>query len=241
MCWYSLKKQSKSIISIYWFITLSANHSFNPRITMHLLHLFAGTNTVTSIAQEYGIQTVSLDIKNYKNCPSQEILTDFLDWNFREYNTDHFDFILIGFPCDTFSKASGGHHFLNKKTPITAKGENSVLMIHKLKSVLTYFSSSQWIIENPTSALFCNENFNEIFFNVEKNYYRIHQKNYGHKLYKQTDLCSNINGIWLSNPVHRINKRYGKYKMDNLSYKERVSYPLEFARSLIEFFLINKI
>ena len=207
---------------------------------MRLLHLFSGYNTLTDCAMLYDIEVISVDIKNYKKSRLQSFLVDFMEFNYTQFSPGYFDFIFVGFPCDTFSKASGGYHFKNNCIPVTSAAHKSILMIERLKLVLDYFDSAKFIIENPTSALFSNCHFKAIFQRSQLHFYRFHQKNYGHKLMKQTDFCSNINSIWLDNPVHRVNGNYSRHTIDNLSYKDRVSYPIALCHKIIEFFISNK-
>lgn len=207
---------------------------------MRLLHLFSGFNSLTDCAVLNEIEVVSVDIKNYKNSRSQSFLVDFMDFDFKQFNPVHFDFIFIGFPCETFSKASGGFHFKKNCIPVTSRAHKSILMLERLKLLLDYFSSAKFIIENPTSALFSNCYFKAIFSSSQLHYYRFHQRNYGHKLLKQTDFCSNINSVWLDNPQHRVNGKYSRHTMDNLSYKDRVSYPPLLCQKIIEFLILNK-
>ena len=50
-----------------------------------------------------------------------------------------------------------------------------------------------------------------------------------------TDLCTNMNGLFLSNPVHRVNGRYSQVKMSNLTLKKRQSYPPAFVEAILDF------
>jgi site-specific DNA-cytosine methylase len=208
---------------------------------MNIIHIFSGYNTFTEVANKMGHSVYSIDIKNYKKCPAQSELIDFLEWDFTKHTWHTIDFLLIGFPCTTFSKASGGYHFKNKKIPLTDAAHKSIKMIEKLKKVIEYFSRSLYIIENPTSALFDNYHFQKLFSADHNQIIRVHQYNYGHPTFKQTDLYTNINGIWLSNPVHRVNGRNVCPKFDNLTLKQRQSYPKEFCRAIIEFVELNKV
>lgn len=202
---------------------------------MTILHLFSGYNTFTDVANKLEHSVISVDIKNYKNCSSQTHCVDFMDWDFTTYTKHTFDFILVGFPCTTFSKASGGFHFRNKKVALTPAAHKSIEMIYKLKEVLDYFHEVKFIIENPTSAILKNYHFHKLFSPSRLNVIRIHQYNYGHVTFKQTDLITNINGIWLTNPVHRVNGKNVCPKFDNLSLKQRQSYPVKFCEAIIEF------
>ena len=206
---------------------------------MTILNLFSGYNTFTDYADKLGHSVVSVDIKNYKNCSSQTHLVDFLEWNYTIYSRHTFDFIIVGFPCTTFSKASGGFHFKDKKIALTSAAHKSIKMIYRLKEVLGYFSRSPFIIENPTSAIYNNYHFQKVFSADHLQVIRIHQFNYGHPTFKQTDLITNINGIWLTNPVHRVNGKNVCPSFDSLSLKNRQSYPLEFCKAILEFVELN--
>lgn len=200
---------------------------------MKILHLFSGYNTFSVAAHNRNHQVTSLDIKNYKNCPKSTITNDFLDFDFYKYSAITFDFILVGFPCTTFSKASGGHHFKNN-VPVTQAAHNSILMINRLKLILDYFECN-FMIENPTSALFLNEHFLKTFQVKHLNLIRVHQFLYGHDLFKQTDLLTSKNILWLDNTVHRINGKVGCVNINNLSLKKRQSYPPEFCNRILDF------
>ena len=80
---------------------------------MRILNLFSGYNVLTDISRLRGHEVITVDIKNYKNCSRQNHLIDFLDFDYKQYSRQTFNFIMIGFPCNTFSRASGGFHFKN--------------------------------------------------------------------------------------------------------------------------------
>jgi hypothetical protein len=133
------------------------------------------------------------------------------------------------------SKANGNFHFKNRVEPITDAAHKAIRMLHVLKALLKYHEHTAFIIENPTSALFSNPFFKEIFFDIEHCFIRTNQKQFGHHVVKMTDLCTNMNGLFLSNPVHRVNGRYSRIKMDNLTLKKRQSYPPAFVEAILDF------
>jgi len=202
---------------------------------MTILHLFSGYNTLTTAAHSHNVTVVSLDIKNYKGCPKSTIISDFMDFDYEKYSPDAFGFIFVGFPCTTFSKAAGNFHFKNN-IPVTYQAHNSLQMIDRLHQLLQYFSCD-WMIENPTSALFSNLHFNSLFNIKYLNLIRVHQYNYGHQVFKQTDLLTTKNILWLDNPIYRINGKNACKKFANLSLKQRQSYPLDFCNRIINFIL----
>ena len=109
-------------------------------------------------------------------------------------------------------------------------------MIDKLIEVLEYFECD-FMIENPTSALFSNYYFKSKMKIVNYNLIRLHQYNFGHSCFKQTDLLTSKNNLVLSNPVHRVNKKNVSKNMDNLTLKQRQSYPVLFCEFILNFIL----
>ena len=202
---------------------------------MKILSLFSGYNTFKDIAISSGHSVISSDWKNYRNCAAHDIICDFENFNFQQHKKNEFDLIMIGFPCNTFSKANGNFHFKNRIEPITHAAHKAIRMLHVLKALLKYHDHTAFIIENPTSALFSNPFFKEIFFDIEHCFIRTNQKQFGHHVIKMTDLCTNMNGLFLSNPVHRVNGRYSKIKMGNLTLKKRQSYPPAFVEAILDF------
>ena len=79
---------------------------------MNILHLFSGYNTFSDVVGKYGHNVITVDIKNYRGCQKQDYLIDFMFFDYKKFEKSYFDFILIGFPCRAFSKASGMFHFI---------------------------------------------------------------------------------------------------------------------------------
>ena len=202
---------------------------------MNILSLFSGYNTFKDVAMCSGHTVISSDWKNYRNCAAHDIICDFEFFEVEQHNRNEFDLIMIGFPCNTFSKANPNFHFENRETPITDAAHKAIRMLNKLHSLLKYHDQTAFIIENPTSALFSNPFFKEIFFGIPHCFIRTNQKQFGHHVIKMTDLCTNMNGLFLSNPVHRVNGRYSQVKMENLTLKKRQSYPPAFVEAILDF------
>ena len=60
---------------------------------MNLLELFSGTKSVGTIAKSLGFNVISLDLKN------ADINTDILEWDYQQFDRNHFDFIWSSPPC----------------------------------------------------------------------------------------------------------------------------------------------
>ena len=75
---------------------------------MKLLELFSGTGSVGKVAKELGYDVVSLDLKD------ANINTDILNWDYKQFNRNHFQIIWASPPC--VAKTTG----VRKKTMPTA-------------------------------------------------------------------------------------------------------------------------
>lgn len=198
-----------------------------------MLHLFSGYGSLSTAAHLRGWEVVSLDYSNDSLLPGSHFKIDFLEFNYKQFEPGHFDFVFVGFPCNTFSKAAGNYHFVNN-VPVSAAAHISLKMITQLYQLLDYFECD-YMIENPTSALFSNPYFLKLFPLRSHNIIRVFQKNYGHVLNKQTDLYTTVNNLWLDNPIYRVNGRYGTVKMDNLPLRTRQSYPINFCNAILDY------
>ena len=61
------------------------------------MNLF-GTKSVGTIAAKLGFNVISLDLKN------ADINTDILEWDYKQFDRNHFDFIWSSPPCTEYSK-----------------------------------------------------------------------------------------------------------------------------------------
>lgn len=201
---------------------------------MRLLSLFDYSGKIKQGFQAHNWECLSLDIAQNPLNNSVDIITNFLDWNYKTFTPGYFDFCFIAFPCQTFSKASGGFHFSAHK-PKTVKAVQSINLILKLKIVIDYFGC-KWILENPTSAIGNNYYFKNLF---NYSYTRITQSNFGFPTRKQTDFYYNFNMLIVSPVTYRVNRKYQINKLDNLSYRSRVTYPDHLVIFLVENILKN--
>ena len=66
---------------------------------MNLLELFSGTGSVGLIAKSLGFNVISLDSKN------ADINCDMLEWDYKQLDRNHFQFIWSSPPCAEYSIA----------------------------------------------------------------------------------------------------------------------------------------
>ena len=140
---------------------------------MNLLELFSGTGSVGHIAKSLGYNVISLDLKN------ADINTDILEWDYKQFDRNHFDFIWSSPPCTEHSKA---------KTTGIRKIDyaNSIV----LKTLPKYF-----VIENPQTGLLKNQEFMDEFEFKDVDYCK-----YGTAYRKRTRLWNNIT-TWKPKPL----------------------------------------
>jgi site-specific DNA-cytosine methylase len=204
-------------------------------LNIKVLELFAGSQQIRKSFEDRGASVVSVDIKNYRNSAPDTIIMDILNFDYMSYSRDSFDFIFIGFPCETFSKASGGKHFDSAYNPLTDQAHTSIHLLNHVFGLLEWFKDADFMFENPTGAIINHPVFKEYMESNCLNLIRTFQGLYGYPTFKQTDLITTIWGLWIDNKLYRKNGIYSKQKFDNLSDNQRHSYPPEFANRIADY------
>ena len=140
---------------------------------MNLLELFSGTGSVGLIAKSLGFNVISLDLKN------ADINCDILEWDYKQFDRNHFDFIWASPPCTEYSIA--------KRTGIrNIEYANSIVL--KTIEIIEYFGWPYFVIENPQTGLLKSQSFmNGLRFND------IDYCKYGFNYRKRTRLWNNLN------------------------------------------------
>ena len=117
---------------------------------MNLLELFSGTGSVGTIAKSLGYNVISLDLKN------ADINCDILEWDYKQFDRNHFDFIWSSPPCTEYSVA---------KTKGIRNIEYANSIVLKTIEIIKYFNPKYFVIENPQTGLLKNQEFmNEFDF-----------------------------------------------------------------------------
>jgi hypothetical protein len=107
---------------------------------MRLLDLFSGTGSVANAAKERGWETTTLD----RDLPA-DIKMDILNWDFKSFPKDSFDYIHASPPCTHYSLARS-----TAKTPRDIEGSN--LIVAKTLEIINYFNPKFFSMENPQSG-----------------------------------------------------------------------------------------
>ena len=69
--------------------TIQQNKYLNNSNNMKLLEFFSGAGSVGMVARDLGYSVISLDLKN------ADINQDILSWNYKEFDVDDFDDLVI--------------------------------------------------------------------------------------------------------------------------------------------------
>ena len=139
---------------------------------MNLLELFSGTGSVGTIAKSLGYNVISLDLKN------ADINCDILEWDYKQFDRNHFDFIWSSPPCTEYSVA---------KTRGIRNIEYANRIVLKTIEIIKYFNPKYFVIENPQTGLLKNQEFMNEFDFKDVDYCK-----YGFNCRKRTRLWNNI-------------------------------------------------
>ena len=139
-----------------------------------LLELFSGTGSVGRVAEVFGYDVVSLDLKDAK------IVVDILEWDYTKLDADEIDVIWASPPCTEYSKA---------KTTGIRKIDYANRIVLKTIEIINYFKPRWWFIENPQTGLLKEQSFMKDF-----GFYDVDYCKYGTEYRKRTRIWSNIEG-----------------------------------------------
>jgi hypothetical protein len=130
---------------------------------MRLLEIFCGSKSVSKIFEKNNWEVVSVDIDPHWK---PTILADVLEWDYKKFDKDYFDFIHFSPPCIYMSqnqqtwynryKGSGDKKYLFTKEKHIELLKESDLLLHKINEIIEYFENVKFTIENPYHTKFNN-------------------------------------------------------------------------------------
>lgn len=188
---------------------------------MRLLELFSGTQSVGKIAKKLGYEVVSVDICDYNGKFSPTHKINILEFNYKQYDRNHFTTIWASPPCTYYSVLQSCWYGRKKKEGLFTKDihEKQMLLsdtwVKKVFEIIEYFNVKKWFIENPRTGLLRKRRFMEYIPYIDVDYCRY--SDWGYR--KATRIWSNVNYKGLlcnkkcgnmkkENPNNSINKRY---------------------------------
>ena len=164
---------------------------------MKLLELFSGTGSVGATAKEMGYEVISIDIQTHRGCPSPDIQTDIMQWDYRksQFPQKHFTVIWASPPCTSYARLQ--HINLGRRVKKTGevftreaweqRKTEADKLVQRALDIIQYFQPRTWILENPQTGDLKNRSImNDIPF-VDVDYCQ-----YGMPYRKRTRLWTNI-------------------------------------------------
>lgn len=145
-----------------------------------LLELFSGTGSVGRVADSLGYSVISLDLKDAK------IMTDILEWDYRQLKPDEIDVIWASPPCTEYSIA---------KQQGVRKIDEANKIVKKTMEIIDYFKPRYFFIENPQAGLLKKQEFMR-----ELDFYDVDYCKYGFKYRKKTRIWTNCK-TWTPQPL----------------------------------------
>lgn len=200
------------------------------------LEFFAGTQKITQAFNAKGGVCYSLDIVQLKKERKIDFLMDFLEFDYTRFAKDEIDFLYFGLPCNCFSLASGGKHFI-KNEVLSIEGVNAYLLFVRMTEIINYFSNAVFFIENPSGAICSRKFFKEWCFDNGFYIYTISQLSFGYSTQKKTNIITNSKALLITPNTYRSKGRYQEVKLKNLSLKNRQAYTECYADFIIDNFV----
>ena len=164
---------------------------------MRLLEIFCGTKSVSKVFEKHNWEVISIDIDPKWN---PTILIDILEWDYKTFDKDYFDFIHFSPPCIYMSqnqqtwynryKGRGEKKYLFTKELHIKLLKESDLLLHKINEIINYFENTKFTIENPYHTKFNNITKRNI---LDYDYIVCDYCMYNHPIQKPTVFYNNFN------------------------------------------------
>lgn len=151
---------------------------------LKVLELFAGSRSIGKMAEGFGMEVFSSDIKNFDGI---HYVADILEFDLSKIPFEP-DIIWASPPCTTFSVASIGHHWKGGSgayIPKTESAEIGKLIVIKTIEIIKHFNPQFYFIENPRGLL------RKMEFMQDMNRHTVTYCQYGDKRMKPTDIWTN--------------------------------------------------
>ena len=194
---------------------------------MRLLELFCGTKSVGNIFNDYDYEVLSIDIlEKFK----PDVVTDILDWDFKQYPPQYFDVIWASPPCNTFSALR--NCLKNSRAKWTQEKIDSDILniglpiLRRTEEIIDYFQPKYWFIENPQTGKMKNY--------IERTFFDVDYCQYGYDYRKRTRIWSNLElDVTKCNHKRHVSS-IGRLGTQKTTLAQRYSIPSLLIKSIIE-------
>ena len=225
---------------------------------MKVLELFKGSGSISKhYKNNESVQVISLDFdKRYE----PDILTDIMEWNYKEFPTNYFDIIWASPECKVYSNLQYTHIIAKGKTQKDYKKkmkwssleelgkvqEENKIYINKTIEIIEYFKPKYYFIENPFYSNIWNYVDNKKYLD---SYVSVDYCAFGYRYKKPTKILTNKKledkrCVCTGNPKHgmrigAISKQFRQERPniqepDNTTLLEKYSIPPLLLKYLLD-------
>lgn len=210
-------------------------------MVMKLLELFAGSKSISNVAEKLGFEVFSTDIKPFNGI---DYIVDIMEFDTLKVPFVP-DIIWASPPCTGFSVAVIGRNWIKTNdiyTPITETARLGIEIVKKTIAIIEYFNPKFYFIENPRGML------RKMPFIRNLKRRTVTYCQYGDNRMKPTDIWTNSNQ-WQPRPMckngdacHQSAPRGSSIGTQGLSNAyERSKIPYELCLEILESCEVNGI
>jgi len=205
---------------------------------MRSLDLFCGTKSFSKVAEEYGYETITLDILEKFN---PTFCCDIMEWDYKQYPVGYFEVIWASPNCKDYSILN----FLRKGLDKDLTESNN--LVKKTLEIINYFNPKYWYLENPQTGKLKRQDFMTLLPYNDIDYCK-----YGFEYRKRTRIWNN-NPNWKGRILCKKNGKKNNYcdiktkenkhpnfrwitrgKGGGTRWERRISIPQDLIKEIIE-------
>lgn len=198
-----------------------------------MIELFCGSATVSKAFRAKGFDTLSIDVRKRKGVCEPDIQADIL--NVKPLMLPHRPmFVWISLPCNVYSYASNGRHFVEGKPRSKEALAAIKIMLHTF-SLLEAINPLYYMFENPRGNMRYSKDMLDWLVANDGMVKYLTYGSYGYSYPKPTNLFTNLHAFKPLSPVPYGRGYKAEVAMDHVSLTERYSVPPSFADQLATF------
>jgi hypothetical protein len=201
----------------------------------YLLELFSGSGTVSAIAhKEFSVRTCTLD--SSVKCKAN-ITADIMNVSINTIPASKkITLIWASVPCTTFSIESihlhwQKYHITHRNylyLPLSSEAIEAIRILDKTLWLIKQIKPKYWFIENPRGAL---RHTPQMYYAPFR--YTVSYNDYGHNVYKPTDIFTNCGALSLKKLTTSVGKTFAGSVINMNNAAARSVVPADLIRSIL--------